>query len=182
MRLLPLVHCRNFHAATVLPDIMQEPINEGVMLKSSSSFSLLSDRAKYVQDMTVYYNFEYEAERRRGMAWRENLFCSGHFDVEMEGENSFCIMASAKRNTMLDADEALGGETIRLQNLKAPLPRLAQAADSFVVKRGTGKSIIAGYHWFDDWGRDAPHRPGGCMSQAWSVAEVLRVWEDACGK
>lgn len=74
MRLLPLVHCRNFHAATVLPDIMQELINEGVMLKSNSSFSLLSERAKYVQDMNVYYNFEYDAERRRGLAWRENSF------------------------------------------------------------------------------------------------------------
>jgi glycogen debranching enzyme len=29
---------------------------------------------------------------------------------------------------------------------------------------------------------DAPHRPGGTISQAWSVAEVLRAWEDACGK
>lgn len=155
MRLLPLVHCRNFHAATVLPDIMQEPINGGVMLKSSSNFSLLSDRARYVSDEKVYYNFEYDVERRRGLAWRENLFCPGYFNIELEGETSFCIMASFERDTMLDVDEALGRETIRLQNLKAPLPRLAQAADSFVVKRGTEKSIIAGYHWFDDWGRDA---------------------------
>ena len=39
--------------------------------------------------------------------------------------------------------------------LLAPLPDLARAADAFLVKRGQGKSIIAGYHWFDDWGRDA---------------------------
>ena len=37
----------------------------------------------------------------------------------------------------------------------APIPDLARAADAFLVKRGQGKSIIAGYHWFDDWGRDA---------------------------
>jgi predicted glycogen debranching enzyme len=39
--------------------------------------------------------------------------------------------------------------------METPLKRLAGAADSFIVKRGDGQSIIAGYHWFDDWGRDA---------------------------
>jgi glycogen debranching enzyme len=39
-------------------------------------------------------------------------------------------------------------------------PQLVLAADQFVVKRSLpgnpdGKSIIAGYHWFGDWGRDA---------------------------
>ena len=28
------------------------------------------------------------------------------------------------------------------------------AADQFIVSRGTGKTVIAGYHWFSDWGRD----------------------------
>jgi predicted glycogen debranching enzyme len=39
--------------------------------------------------------------------------------------------------------------------LEPHLRRLSDAADSFVVNRGDGRSIIAGYHWFDDWGRDA---------------------------
>ena len=41
---------------------------------------------------------------------------------------------------------------------QAMLPRacdkLVFAADSFVVKKESGKSIVAGYHWFSDWGRD----------------------------
>jgi len=41
---------------------------------------------------------------------------------------------------------------------QAMLPRacdkLVLAADSFVVKKGSGKSVVAGYHWFSDWGRD----------------------------
>jgi len=37
----------------------------------------------------------------------------------------------------------------------APVPELARAADAFLVKRGNSSSLIAGYHWFDDWGRDA---------------------------
>jgi predicted glycogen debranching enzyme len=51
-------------------------------------------------------------------------------------------------------------EMQRKQHLlsQAMLPRacdkLVLAADSFVVRKGSGKSIIAGYHWFSDWGRD----------------------------
>jgi predicted glycogen debranching enzyme len=179
MHLFPLVHCRNFHMASGLPAIEQEPLNGGTLLKSSCSFSLLSDRAEYVPYENIYYNFEYEAERQRGLAWKENLFCPGHFDMEMEGESSFYIMASVERNTAINADEALKRETVRLNNLKAPLPRLAQAADSFVVKRGNENSIIAGYHWFDDWGRDAMiSLPGlllttGCNERAGRVLKAF---------
>ena len=64
-------------------------------------------------------------------------------------------MASTEENSMPDLEEAREREGSRILNLEAPLPRYAQAADSFIVKRDKGKSIIAGYHWFDDWGRDA---------------------------
>ncbi|MCW4023266.1 MAG: amylo-alpha-1,6-glucosidase [Candidatus Bathyarchaeota archaeon] len=42
-------------------------------------------------------------------------------------------------------------------DFKDYLKWLVQAADSFVVKRASNgtKSVIAGYPWFDDWGRDA---------------------------
>ena len=39
----------------------------------------------------------------------------------------------------------------RRQNFKTPLER---AADAYLVKRGEGKTLIAGYPWFGDWGRD----------------------------
>ena len=36
-----------------------------------------------------------------------------------------------------------------------PLPRiLTSAADQYIVSRGDKKTVIAGYHWFSDWGRD----------------------------
>ncbi len=155
MRLFPLVHSRSFHAAAKLPAIDQEPSKNGVRLKSDASFSLLSDKARYVQKEQVYYNFEYEAERRRGLSWKENLFCPGYFEVDIENDIIFSIMASTWRRSMPDVEEALEHEVSRLRGLKAPIRKLAQAADTFVVRRDQGKSIIAGYHWFDDWGRDA---------------------------
>jgi predicted glycogen debranching enzyme len=155
MRLFPLAHSRNFHAAAKLPPFRQEPLKNGVRLKSDSSFSLLSDKARYVKKEQVYYNFEYEAERRRGLSWKEDLFCPGYFEIDVEKDTTFSIMASTWRRSMPNVEEALEHEVSRLKGLKAPIQKLAQAADTFVVMRGQGKSIIAGYHWFDDWGRDA---------------------------
>ena len=155
MRILPLVHCRSFHAASELPEIRQEPRNAGTCLESSCRLILLSDRARFVPQEATYYNFEYEQERRRGLAWQENLFCPGYFELDLAKETTFNIAASTWQSAMPNVAEVLQRETSRLCRLHAPVPGLAQAADSFVVQRDEKESIIAGYHWFDDWGRDA---------------------------
>lgn len=155
MRINPLVHCRDFHMASALPNMNQQEFEKGTMLMSCSSIFLLSDVARYTRSEHVYYNFEYEVERLRGASWKENLFCPGYFEVDVTGDAEFSIMASAEESIMPDVEDAKRREISRISNLKAPIQRFAQAADSFIVKRDQGKSVIAGYHWFDDWGRDA---------------------------
>jgi len=49
------------------------------------------------------------------------------------------------------AADLRGAELRRRQKLSLPLDR---SADAYLVKRGTGKTIVAGYPWFTDWGRD----------------------------
>ena len=106
----------------------------------------------------MYYNIEYETERLRGLPWRENCFNPGYFEINLDGMTSFSIMASTDRRAMPTIQRLKKVELDRLAELNSrlepQLKRLSNAADSFVVKRGDGRSIIAGYHWFDDWGRD----------------------------
>jgi predicted glycogen debranching enzyme len=155
MRIRPLVHFRSFHSASPLPKIRQELCPRGALLSSGGKFYLLSDEAGYLPEEIVYYSFEYQAERERGLPWREDLLCPGSFELYVEREATFGIMASTWRRSMVDVEEEMRRESHRLMALQAPEQRLATAADSFLVRRGHGKSIIAGYHWFDDWGRDA---------------------------
>ena len=155
MLVFPLVHSRNFHAASELPEIHQEPGIDGTVLQSSTRLTLFSDRASYVPQETIYYNFEYEEEQRRGLAGRENLFSPGYFSLELSGDTNFAIVASTGRTSMADWKAEKKKEETRLKTLVAPVPELARAADAFLVKRGNSSSLIAGYHWFDDWGRDA---------------------------
>ncbi len=159
MRLVPLVHSRSFHAASLLPQMRQEALRAGTVLRSSLRpdirLTLFSDGPAYVPQEMIYNNFEYEEERRRGLAWKEDLFSPGHFEIELSRDFSFAIAASTWRTGMPNWREEEKKEKERMKTLLSPIPDLAGAADAFLVKRGQGKSLIAGYHWFDDWGRDA---------------------------
>jgi len=178
MRIVPLVHSRSFHAASLLPEIGQEPRAKGTVIHSGCErcdfdFVLLSDAARFVPQETVYYNFEYEEERRRGLAWKENLFSPGFFELDLCGDLSFGIAASTDGDRMPGAADEAKREEERLLALHSPC--LSAAADSFVVRRGEGLSIIAGYHWFDDWGRDAMISLPGLLLVTGRFAEAEEV-------
>ena len=175
MRILPLVHSRSFHRVSDLPKIRQETQSTGTILKATSELSLNSDQARYVAKEMTYYNFEYEEERRRGLAWKEDLFCPGYFEIDLTKETSFAIVASTWRSSTPDVSLELEREKTRLCRLKAPVSGLAKASDAFLVRRGGCLSIIAGYHWFDDWGRDAMIALPGLLLTTKRFAEAKSV-------
>ncbi len=181
MLVFPLVHSRNFHAASELPAIRQEPRTNGTILESSTRLTLFSDRARYVPKETIYYNFEYEEELRRGLAYREDLFSPGYFSLELSGDTNFAVAASTWRTSMVDFSAERKKEEERLKSLMAPVPELAKAADAFLVRRGNSLSLIAGYHWFDDWGRDAMIALPGLLLTTGRFREAKSVLKSFAG-
>jgi len=183
---VPLMHSRSFHSARPLPHLQQKRLAGGAMISSSerpdAPLMLLSDGPDFQAEERVYNNFEYEAERSRGLAWKEDLFSPGRFQMDLSGDEEFAIAASAWRSSMPDWRSEMARERSRLEALKGPLPELSMAADSFLVRRGESLSIIAGYHWFDDWGRDAMiSLPGLLLStgRTEEAASVLRLFASA---
>jgi predicted glycogen debranching enzyme len=186
MRLIPLVHSRSFHAASPLPSMSQHPLDAGTILRSNLRpdirLTLLSDLANYSPQEMIYNNFEYEEERLRGLAWKEDLFAPGRFEIKISGDASFAIAASTWRTSMPDWRAEQKKEEIRTKKLSAPIADLARAADSFLVKRGEWRSLIAGYHWFDDWGRDAMISLPGlllCTGRFEDAGQVLKSFAAA---
>lgn len=164
-RAVPLVNCRSFHVASGAPPMDQSRLSVegpggGVRLRSDCDFSIVSDRARYLREELWYHSLEYEAERRRGLQWREDAFSPGRFEVEVDGHLSFSIVASVDRRSPEGAGALMDREVERVNRLleggrDSRSGVIAASADQFLVRRGDGKSIIAGYHWFNDWGRDA---------------------------
>jgi predicted glycogen debranching enzyme len=71
------------------------------------------------------------------------------------------VIASTQEHFAADAASLRDAEIRRRQTVCASLPireafveQLVTAADQYIVRRGEGKTVIAGYHWFGDWGRD----------------------------
>jgi predicted glycogen debranching enzyme len=107
-----------------------------------------------------YRNFCYDAEAARGLDAVEDLAAPGVFSWDLTGEPATLILAAAP-----DAEAALppnasprqvldrvhASELARRKAFASPLHR---AADAYLVRRGAGTTIVAGYPWFTDWGRD----------------------------
>jgi predicted glycogen debranching enzyme len=103
-----------------------------------------------------YRNFTYAEERARGLDDGEDLAAPGMFHVWLddEGEAAMVLGAGALPSTrpaLALAQELGEAERARRKSFASVLHR---AADDYIVQRGNGRTIIAGYPWFTDWGRD----------------------------
>jgi predicted glycogen debranching enzyme len=108
-----------------------------------------------------YRHFEYDEERRRGLDYIEDLFNPCVMTIDVGTSREITIVASTGAITSEHAIEASRAERRRRKSI-VTMSRasddvtrtLIAAAEQFIVARGAGKSVIAGYHWFTDWGRD----------------------------
>ncbi len=108
-----------------------------------------------------YRNFEYAIEQERGLDYREDLFNPFVLTFDLSRDPRPVVLASTGRRSVAGAATARASEIKRRESIIAAtqstepfVQKLAPAADQFIVHRGEQSSIIAGYHWFSDWGRD----------------------------
>lgn len=119
-----------------------------------------------------FNNFKYNVEQYRGLEYTEDLFNHGVLSVQLKKGDSLGIILSTENPEGRDAKELLMLEENRRKELLKNQPadetvqQLVLAADQFIVKREEAlKTVIAGYHWFTDWGRDTMiSLPGLCLS------------------
>ncbi|HQU93056.1 MAG TPA: amylo-alpha-1,6-glucosidase [Pyrinomonadaceae bacterium] len=107
-----------------------------------------------------YRNFEYAIELERGFDFREDLFQP--FEIAFDLSTPASVIFAIEND--LAASDSAGLEKLEIKRRKALIKtakaktefeqQLVLAADQFIVKRGEGYTVIAGYPWFSDWGRD----------------------------
>jgi predicted glycogen debranching enzyme len=135
--------------------------------------------ATFTFDRKETDSIPYRTERNRGYDWQGSLWSPGYFGVDLEEGEQITLVASTEGwetvNT-LTPNAALRAELERRKLLLAAAPQalagpgaeLVLAADQFIITpvgrvedaaraRAAGneiRTVIAGYHWFTDWGRD----------------------------
>lgn len=120
----------------------------------------LAHNAEEIEEGGFWYrNFEYAIERERGFDFTEDLFQP--FVMRFDLSEPANVIASIQTTELFDVEKLKQNEILRRQNLIADAKaeddftkQLVLAADQFIVSRGDGKTVIAGYPWFSDWGRD----------------------------
>ncbi|MFN2208246.1 MAG: amylo-alpha-1,6-glucosidase [Candidatus Promineifilaceae bacterium] len=168
---------RDYHSTTIINDWQPEilPIERGLrisMFPGAEPFYLFSDKAQIQPRFEWYEDFLLSEEELRGQSdVEEDHVYAAHLRAILQPGESLTIAATTQSHVNLNGGEAFA-ERIAYENeklklarsvftvsLPEPIQQLVLAADQFIVQRPTpddpdGCSVIAGYPWFGDWGRD----------------------------
>jgi predicted glycogen debranching enzyme len=163
LELRPLIAFRDYHATAHENGAINGDIEVMPGLVKCSPYQGCPDL--YVAHSTAevqragdwYRNFEYDVEQERGLDYREDLF----HPFTLKFADSATILASIEPKVVENTAKLRVFELERRRSVAGTAPAddpfavaLTRAADQFLVARGEGSTVIAGYHWFSDWGRD----------------------------
>ena len=174
LRILPFAALRDFHHLRTCHDAHQmtfEIAPGGATVQDIGSpippLHLAAPLGRFQPHPQWWYRFHYRTDLARGQDAFEDLYSPGEFIFELGDGGSCELTASLGEPGSMDADETLARKRRRLTAIvqsvgpKADLAtrRLAEASDAFLVERRfpgapARRTILAGYHWFADWGRD----------------------------
>ncbi|MEW6446572.1 MAG: amylo-alpha-1,6-glucosidase [Bacillota bacterium] len=169
--IVPFANCRDYHGNTYRGqiDFYQQPIAGGVRITAREDIPpllLRSSSGEYTASPDWFYGMRYPAEEERGLNPWEDHYLPGSFRVKLpaEAEKLVVVVASVGEGPEpAQAEHLLAKEVRRIEALEKlsgltdPFARsLVRAADAFIVKRAeqNTSTILAGYPWFTDWGRD----------------------------
>ncbi len=107
------------------------------------------------------FNLEYMEEQKRGYDYLEDLFCPGIFEIELKPGKEVVLAAST--SVVSNANKKFISEVNRRKGKRKAageennlIAELSYQSNQFIIKNHRNEmSILAGYHWFAEWGRDA---------------------------
>jgi predicted glycogen debranching enzyme len=139
--------------------------------------------AAYAHEPVWYRSFLYAAERERGLDDHEDLLSPGTLTFDLSAGDAVWMLEAgpsvAGMDVVATAASLRGAERARREAFGSALER---AADAYLVRRGEGATVIAGYPWFTDWGRDTFIALRGLCLATGRVDEarsILLEWSDA---
>ena len=167
LEIRPLIAFRDYHSTTHENGALNSDVNmeDGVTTVmpygNLPALHFAHDAAKIDTSGYWYRNFQYSVEQERGLDSAEDLFSPFSLTFDLKAQAQARIVASTKRHKSDSADHYRDIETSRRKAISSDAKKanelvrlLTVAADQFIVARGDQKTVIAGYHWFSDWGRD----------------------------
>ena len=161
MRFRPFLAFRNAHSlskSNLFANTKIRKTSNGVVSKLYEGYPSLymqfSKKPEYVHVPDWYYNIEYMQEMKRGYAYKEDLFVPGYFELAMKEGETIIFSGSTREAATASLKKKYTNE------LSNRIPRtsfynsLVNSAQQFIVRKDRKTEVIAGFPWFDTWGRD----------------------------
>ena len=158
----PLVAFRDYHSTAHANPAFNgalETSDQQVSLEPYSGLPRLyfAHNATDLQPQWDWYRrFQYERERERGLDFEEDLYCPLVWRFDLAGTPFPALIASLSPHRISEVPVLQLHEIERRKRKGVDLfeRQLVAAADQFIVARDDKKTVVAGYPWFTDWGRD----------------------------
>jgi len=177
LQLLPFIAARDYHELQNKESNLWWHVDfeNGVFsnqpFEQSPTIFISAPNSSYEHNPTWFDHFYYEEEKNRGLFYKEDLINHGTISLNLKKGQSVGIIISTENPSGKNAIQLFEKEVTRKKVLlnkqpdNAIVKQLVLASDQFIVKRDENlKTIIAGYHWFTDWGRDTMiSLPGLCL-------------------
>ncbi|MES1256768.1 MAG: amylo-alpha-1,6-glucosidase [Acidobacteriota bacterium] len=167
LRVRPFLSGRDYHALHHENGALRaeaERVGAAVVVRPYDGLPAISmvSNGAYRHAPEWYRQFLYSAEQDRGLDAVEDLASPGEFSwsVSERGDPAVWVLTAdtgaAARVPTRDDALALVSDARRAELARRAAfgTRLDEAADAYLVRRGAGRTIVAGYPWFTDWGRD----------------------------
>lgn len=139
---------------------------------------------RYRHEPEWYRHLQFPVERQRGLDSEEDWWSPGEFTFDLESGSTQAMVLTSEAVDRLDVVALVKGEKARRDTVRQAGPaddslarELWRAAECYLSERRNRQTVIAGYPWFTDWGRDTfISLPGLCLvtgrhDVAWQVIE-----------
>jgi predicted glycogen debranching enzyme len=155
--------------------------------EGATPYRLAVDGGGFRADGAWHWNFRHRAESARGLDDLEDLFVPGVFSVTLASGEAVTLMVTTEQAAARAAEPALASTLAHQSSLVRQLApgtpdwilALHRAADQFVVQRAVadagGATVVAGYPWFSDWGRDTMIALPGLTLTTGRFAEAAQI-------
>lgn len=142
----------------------QEISNDTVFIKPENIDKTLKIKFNSCSYEPVFYweQMFYQKDRERNDSWVDNNVQIGKVKKYIDENMKYYIILTLEEDDVnsINPDDVYKNEVERKKtllynsNLPEKFEKLVLSSDNFIVQKNNSKSIIAGYHWFGDWGRD----------------------------
>jgi glycogen debranching enzyme len=158
----PLLCFRDFHSNFTerddFPSHVEYKVDETSVEEGTHIINLSHEGALRRPIHGWYFRFEHQREIERGLDPRDDLYCPCELEYQLKPGHYCTLIGSV-------GYEAPVERKAPTNTFKSLVEKLEEASEKFIVQTSSRSTIIAGYPWFSDWGRDTMISiPGLCLS------------------